>query len=70
MSQRGTVQPFYGNYSTYDSHTNTEFLTRLRTRQDGVENLDEDYLLLCLHKQTRDVYNAYSIHVQNQGTVG
>ena len=34
-------QPFYGNYSTLDSHTNTVFLTRLTTRQDGVENRDK-----------------------------
>ena len=34
-------QSFYGNYSTLDSHTNTVFLTRLTTRQDGVENRDK-----------------------------
>ena len=37
-------QPFYGNYSTLDSHTNTViFFTRLHTRQDGVENRDKVY---------------------------
>ena len=31
-------KPFYGNYSTL------EFLTRLPTRQDGVENRDKVYI--------------------------
>ena len=36
-------QPFYGNYTTLDSHTNTVILTRLPTRQDGVENRNKGY---------------------------
>ena len=38
-------QPFYGNYTTLDTHTNAvyKFLTRLPTRQDGVENGDKVY---------------------------
>ena len=31
-------QPFYGNYSTLDSN---KFLTRLPTRQDGVEKVEK-----------------------------
>ena len=37
-------QPFYGNYSALDYHTNTAGnFSRLRTRQDGVENRDNVY---------------------------
>ena len=39
-------QPFYGNYSTLDSHTNIVILTRLPTRQDGVEDRDKVYCQL------------------------
>ena len=39
-------QPFYGNYSTLDSHTNTVISHRLPTRQDGVENRDKVYFKL------------------------
>ena len=37
-------QPFYENYSTWDSHTNTVISHAiLPTRQDGVENRDKVY---------------------------
>ena len=39
-------QPFYGNYSTLDSHTNTVISHRLTTRQDGVEKRDKVYFKL------------------------
>ena len=37
-------EPFYGNYSTLDSHTNTVIShAGLSNRQDGVENRDKVY---------------------------
>ena len=37
-------QPFYGNYSTLDSHTNTVISHSFAfSRQDGVENRDKVY---------------------------
>ena len=39
-------QPFYGNYSTLDSHTNTVISHRLPTGQDGVEKRDKVYFKL------------------------
>ena len=33
----------YGNYPTLDSHTNTQFLARLPTCQDGFQNRDKVY---------------------------
>ena len=39
-----TQQPFYGNYSTLDSHTDTVIShAGLPTRQDCVENRDKVY---------------------------
>ena len=42
-------QPFYGNYSKIDSHTNAGFLTRLPTRQDRVENPTRRAFQIAFH---------------------
>ena len=46
MSYFFSEQPFYGNHSTLDSHTNSA--PRLPTRQDGVENRDDNIAILSL----------------------
>ena len=54
-------QPFYGNYSTLDSHANTihcNSVTGLPCRQDGVENRDKVYLRVTCRTKVKkgDVY--------------
>ena len=45
-------QPFYVNYSTLDSHTNTVISHSFAfSRQDGVENRDKVYWAIWLKKE-------------------
>ena len=52
-------QPFYGNYSTLDSNTNTVISHAFDTRQDGVENRDKVYCFLGSRRRRHHYYHYH-----------
>ena len=53
MHETGKGEPFYGNCSTLDSHTNIVISHTLPTRQHGAENRDKVYSTLFSSRRIR-----------------